>query len=153
MAMYSGELLLICCGNSPKQKHDTIEKRISVMYNDRLDGRISADIYDQKLKEFKEALYDIAFKTKQFDNANSTYYVTASIVLSLAQRAEEIFESSEPEEKRQLLNFLFKNLKLDGKELLYKLKTPFQGVLYANTHHSMGEMWESEIIKNKLRLS
>jgi hypothetical protein len=54
---------------------------------------------------------------KQYDNANNSFYITANTIFSLAQRAEEIFESSEPEEKRQLLNFLFLNLKMDGKNL------------------------------------
>ena len=121
-----------------RDEFDTIEKRISVMYNDRLDGRISAEMYDQKLKEFKDRQYDITFKTKQFENASNAYYITANTVLSLAQRAEEIFESSEPEEKRQFLNFLFQNLKLDGKKLQYKLKASFEGMLLANTTHSVG---------------
>ncbi|MEI7498043.1 MAG: recombinase family protein [Candidatus Falkowbacteria bacterium] len=121
-----------------REEYDIIENRISVMYTDRLDGRITTEIYDQKLKEFKEKQYDILFKIKQFDNASNSYYITANTVLSLAQRATEIFESSEPEEKRQLLNFLFQNLKLDGKNLQYKLKAPFEGVLLANTSHSMG---------------
>jgi DNA invertase Pin-like site-specific DNA recombinase len=123
-----------------RQEYDIIDKRISVMYTDRLDGRITTDMYDQKLKEFKEEQYNILFKMKQFDNASNTYYITANTVLSLAQKAEEIFESSEPEEKRQLLNFLFQNLQLDGKNLIYKLKTPFEGVLLANTSHSMGQL-------------
>lgn len=100
-------------------------------------------MYDQKLKEFKEKQYNILFKTKQFNNASNTYYITANTVLSLMQRAEKIFESSEPEEKRQLLNFLFLNLKLDGKNLIYKLKTPFEEVLSANAHHTWGGHWES----------
>ena len=126
-----------------REEYDIIEKRISVMYTDRLDGRITTDMYDQKLKEFKEKQYNILFKTKQFNNASNTYYITANTVLSLMQRAEKIFESSEPEEKRQLLNFLFLNLKLDGKNLIYKLKTPFEEVLSANAHHAWGEYWES----------
>ena len=104
---------------------------------------ITTDMYDQKLKEFKEKQYNILFKIKQFNNASNTYYITANTVLSLMQRAEKIFESSEPEEKRQLLNFLFLNLKLDGKNLIYKLKTPFEEVLSANAHHTWGGHWES----------
>jgi len=37
--------------------------------------------------------------------------------------------SSEVEEKRQLLNFLLQNLKLQGKNLVFELKTPFDTVL------------------------
>lgn len=41
-------------------------------------------------------------------NADESFQVTANMVLSLARRAREIFESSEVEEKRQLLNFVFR---------------------------------------------
>lgn len=46
-----------------------------------------------------------------------------------AQRAREIFESSEPEEKRHLLNFLLQNLELRYKTLEYSLKTPFNTII------------------------
>jgi hypothetical protein len=41
-----------------------------------------------------------------------------------------------------IFNFLFQNLTLDGKKLQYKLKAPFEEVLLANTHHSMGRVVE-----------
>ena len=66
------------------------------------------------------------------DTADKDYYITANTVLNLAQRAFEIFESFEPQEKRQLLNFVFQNLKLRQKNLEYKLKTPYDTVLLAN---------------------
>lgn len=40
------------------------------------------------------------------------------MVMYLAARVQELFESCEVDEKRQLLNLVFKNLKLDGKNLL-----------------------------------
>ena len=39
-------------------------------------------------------------------DADENFYLAANITLNLAQRAKEIFKSSEPQEKRQLLNFL-----------------------------------------------
>jgi site-specific DNA recombinase len=116
-----------------REEYDRVDKRMSIMYDDRCDGRITTDMYDNKLKEYKEKQDSLLFKMKQFENANQNYYITANQVLSVARRAVEIFESSEPEEKRQFLNFLFQNLSLDGTKLLYKLKTPFDGVLSANT--------------------
>jgi len=44
------------------------------------------------------------------------------------------FESSEPEEKTQLLNFVQQNFSLVGKNLLFETKNPFAGILeYAKT--------------------
>lgn len=51
------------------------------------------------------------------------------MVFSLANRASEIFESSEPEEKRQLLSFLLQNCLLNGRKLEYTLKSPFNTIL------------------------
>ena len=126
-----------------RKEYDKIDRRISVMYEDRLDGRITTDKYDQMLKKYEEKKQELEVKMKQYGNANKSFYITANQVLSLAQRAYEIFESSEAEEKRQLLNFLFQNLKLEGKNLLFKVKTPFDTVLFANTRHTWGERGDS----------
>ena len=72
-----------------------------------------------------------------YTQADEKFYITANIVLNLAQRAYEIFESSEVAEKRQLLNFLLQNLELKGRKLIYKLKTPFDMVLLANKCSSL----------------
>ncbi len=40
-------------------------------------------------------------------------------------RAYELFESSKVEQKRQIINFVLKNLKLRGKTLEFELKKPF----------------------------
>lgn len=47
-------------------------------------------------------------------------------VLTLLKQAPELFpESSELNEKRQIINFLFRNLILTNEKLGYKLKNPF----------------------------
>ena len=46
-------------------------------------------------------------------------------VLKLASRARELFESSEVDEKRQLLNFVFQNLQLKDVSLSVQVREPF----------------------------
>jgi hypothetical protein len=43
----------------------------------------------------------------------------------MSSRAYELFESSEVGQKRQIINFVLKNLKLRGKNLEFELKKPF----------------------------
>jgi hypothetical protein len=64
--------------------------------------------------------------------ADKEHYITANTILNIAQRAREIFDGSEAPEKRQFLNFLLQNVELKQKNLLYKLKTPFDTVLQAS---------------------
>ena len=89
-------------------------------------------MYDTKLKEYKEKQADFLEQMKEHSQADADFHITANTVLSLAQRACEIFERSEVHEKRALLNFLLQNCELEGKNLLFKLKTPFDRVLVAN---------------------
>lgn len=58
----------------------------------------------------------------RYDQADEEFYVTANMVLNLANRAYEIFQSSEVREKRQLLNFLLQNLELSDRKLVFTLK-------------------------------
>jgi len=82
-------------------------------------------MYDKKLKEYKEKQQDLFIQMEEHSKADEDFYLTASKVLDLASRALEIFESSEVTEKRTLLNFLLQNPVLSGRNLLFKLKSPF----------------------------
>ena len=61
--------------------------------------------------------------------ADQNFYVTANMVLKLAARARQLFESSEVDEKRGLLNFVFQNLHLDKKTLLINTHEPFSTIM------------------------
>lgn len=66
---------------------------------------------------------------KDYDQADENFLLTCSTVLELGRNAYQIFKSSEPNEKRQLLNFLLQNCLLDGKKLVFNLKMPFDAIL------------------------
>jgi len=48
-----------------------------------------------------------------------------SALLDIASNAHDLFVSSEIEEKRQLMGFVFSNLKIRGKNLEYSMRRPF----------------------------
>lgn len=89
------------------------------------------DVYDKKLKEFEIRKSEVQDRLGKVGRVDKSDYITAKSILFLAQRAPEIIKCSEPEEKRQFVNFLFQNLELDGENLDFKLKTPFDTVLLA----------------------
>ena len=95
------------------------------MYDDKLDGFISKDLYQKKLKEYKERQTDILIQMEEHNKADENFYITASKVLDLANNALEIFESSEVNEKRALMNLLLQNPLLSGRKLLFSLRSPF----------------------------
>ncbi|MDF2550578.1 MAG: hypothetical protein K0S07_1645 [Chlamydiales bacterium] len=100
-----------------RKEQDQIQKRINQMYDDKLDGLIDEKMYLDKVKGYKARQAEITEQMTRHEKADHNFYVTANMVMNLAVRAKEIFESSEGDEKCQLLNFVFQNLKLDGKNL------------------------------------
>ncbi len=90
---------------------------------------ITKDVYDVKLKEYKEKQHDIDLQLEEHTYADENYYITASTVFSLAKRAKELFESSEVEEKRAILNYLLQNCVANGKKLGFSLRSPFNHIL------------------------
>ena len=82
-------------------------------------------MYLDRVKDYKARQVEIAEQMVRHEKADQNFYITANMVMNLAARAREIFESSEVDEKRQLLNFVFQNLKLDGKKLSIDNCEPF----------------------------
>lgn len=108
-----------------RKEQDRIQKRINQMYDDKLDGLIDEKMYLDKVKDYKARQVEITEQMTRHEKADHNFYVTVNMVMNLAARAREIFESSEVDEKRQLLNFVFQNLKLDGKNLSIQTCEPF----------------------------
>ncbi len=86
---------------------------------------ITQDTYDAKQLQLKQRQYQIHQELGAHHAADDSFKITVSTLLSVASRAHELFMSSKNEQKRQLLNFMFSNLKLNGQNLEYDLRTPF----------------------------
>lgn len=108
---------------------DAISRRLRLMYEDRLDGRISTDEYDGFVKELGAERQRLLIELEEHAKGDDSFYQTASKLLDLASRAYELFKSSEVSEKTSIVSFVLQNLRLQGENLLYEAKTPFQGVL------------------------
>ncbi|MEW6536438.1 MAG: recombinase family protein [Candidatus Auribacterota bacterium] len=101
------------------------ENRIETMYEDKLDGRITQDYYDKKLTEYRNKQKEIQSKLANLEIADEKFYLTAEYILKLAQRASQLFKSSEPKLKQQILDVVLQNCYMDGVSLCYQYRSPF----------------------------
>ena len=113
-------------------EYNKIDDRISKMFDEKMDGSITAEMYDKKLRKYKAKQFDITQQIAEHSKADENHYLTASKLLDICKRAKQIFESSEPNEKRQFLNFLLQNCRLSGKEPMFTLKPVFAGIVTAH---------------------
>lgn len=98
---------------------------------------ITPDVYDKKEKELRAKQHDTSLQLEDLVKADTSYHITAKTVLSLAQRAEQIFERSEVPEKRRLLNFILQNPTVKGKNVAFTLRSPFDTIVKVSSRPSL----------------
>ena len=98
---------------------------MDALYLDRLQGKINDEQYDRFYEKFVQDKEEITTQINNLQEAEDNYYLTAKYVLNLADRAYDLFMSSEVEEKRQLLTLVLQNIKMDGKNIVYDVQKPF----------------------------
>ena len=118
---------------SEYQKYET---RIEKMYEDKLDGNINASLYNQKREEYRRKQDELTDKIARLGIADEEYYLTSEYFLRIASRAYDLFLSSEPEQKRQLIKITLQNLKLKGKKIDFELVKPFDQVFAFTSRQS-----------------
>ena len=85
-------------------------------------------------KEFRTKIEETDSRLSNLQKAEDDYYLTANYLLQLANRAYELFESSEIEQKRQLLKSVPQNLTLEGRLVQYDAIKPFDTILNYADH-------------------
>jgi hypothetical protein len=98
--------------------------------------RITQDEYDKKARELKERQTEITMRIEQHQKGEGDFRTTLESLISLASRVGELFERSKPEQKRQLLAFVFSNLQLRGKKLEFSMRSPFDLMVNRATYSS-----------------
>ena len=102
-------------------------------------------MFNKKLKEYKEKQVELETKMEQNRGADKSFYLTANTALNLAKKVYEIFQISEVEEKRQLLNFLLHNPQLKGEKLIFTLKKPFDTILQVSKRSNLLRWQDSNL--------
>jgi site-specific DNA recombinase len=112
-----------------RTEYDNIKRREENLLEAFLDKSITKDIYDKKHQEYHDKAQLLKMELDEHDQGNYDYQTTVASVFSVARRAKEIFESSEPHEKRAFLNYLLQNPVVQEKNLEFTIRSPFNLVL------------------------
>lgn len=68
-------------------------------------------------------------RLKLLTTDNKNFKVTASYLLDLAQRAEQLFKESDETLQQKLLEYVLSNIELNDKKLSYILNDPFKTIV------------------------
>ncbi|MHB0912949.1 MAG: recombinase zinc ribbon domain-containing protein, partial [Armatimonadota bacterium] len=114
-----------------QSRYQKLQDRIDAMYIDKLDGRISQEMYDKKSEEWKHEQFDIVRRIESHQKANHNYIDSGVRTLELAQKAYSLYEKQNLAEKRSLLNFLLSNSVWRNGRLIPSYKKPFDLIVEA----------------------
>ncbi|OGM13933.1 hypothetical protein A2W15_02575 [Candidatus Woesebacteria bacterium RBG_16_41_13] len=112
-----------------KQELSRVENRLDNLLDAKLDGSITQETYDRKLKQYKEQQQEILDQMDRHNKADENFFYEANKILELSKRAYEIFANSEMEDQRELLKFLLPNSKMDGENLVPSIQMPFDVII------------------------
>ncbi len=115
--------------NRIQAEHNKLTERKSRLLDAYLDQSITKQDYDKKLQEITDRIQILTIEIEEHSQADHEYKTTVGTVVSVARRAYEIFEGSEPHEKRQFINFLVQNPQMKDRDLVFELRKPMNYVL------------------------
>lgn len=97
---------------------------------------ITEDKYEEIRKELEKEKYELNIKREQHQKADKSAKTHIISAFQLITNAYKLFEISKIEEKRELLKFVFSKLELEGRNLHYTLRKPFNVLVNLNEHPS-----------------
>lgn len=107
-------------------KLKNIEKRLSNLYDDKVDGTISKEFYEKKKAEYESEQKDVEKAIEKHNKAGHKYRELGIQLYEVSQRGKEIFLKKLPEKKRILLGLIFARLTLKGQILEYEYTKAFK---------------------------
>ncbi len=95
--------------------------------------------YDARAVHGIHYIQTIAWLQRQRDNielVDDEYFGTVFHLLNLAKSAPKLFQKANIEQKRSLLQIVLSNFSLDGDQLRWKLKEPFETMVLCSENSS-----------------
>ena len=106
-----------------------------------LDGAITREMYDRIHNDLTASKKALENSRKNIELMSNSNYDGTLYLLKLSRMAPDLFENAEIEEKRILLNTVLSNLELNGKELRWKLKEPYDCMALCNENQNWLGIW------------
>jgi site-specific DNA recombinase len=115
--------------------YEKLQRRVDVMYEDKLDGSIDQDFYERKSVVWKKEQDVIAHKIESHQSAGRSYLDEGVKLLELMQKAVILYEKQNTKEKRRILNFLCSNSTWKDGRLHPNYRQPFDMLVETNASH------------------
>ena len=120
-----------------KHRIDVLNRRLSKLYDDRMDGIITDDFYFEKRDTYQKELDELCFTFEQIATSNRNIIENAEIIIELSKDAHSLYLRQTPEEKAELMKLLTIELLFDGENLIITPHSAFSALLNLRNCHKL----------------
>jgi len=114
---------------SVRQEYDNIDKKIENWFERLVDDRISPEKHDKIVEALTQRQEQLNDQLDVLTKGNKDFQVTASYLLDLVSRVEELFKLADDGQRSKLIGFLVSNLQLNDKNLSFTINYPFNKII------------------------
>lgn len=125
------------------RESEDLAKKLDKLTDLLLEESITKDVYHKKHQAMIERQQEINRELEGHHEGNDQFKIALSMLVTLASKAWDIFQSSTIDEKRQLIGYVFSNLEMKGPTLCYSLKKPFDLFVNLADHQDWRPLRES----------
>lgn len=112
-----------------RSEYDEIDKQLEDFFNKLVEGRISPEMHDRIVDSLHLKQSALNDKLDILTNGNKDFQVTASYLLDLVNRIEDIYSCADEGQRSKLIGFLLSNLRLNDKKLSFQVNYPFDELI------------------------
>ena len=112
---------------------ERLEARLAVLYEDRLDGRIAPEFFDQKAAEVREQQERLRHQLAEYREAQLAPAREALDLMGLTSRACELFLEQPSVEQRKLVGLITQKATWQDGELRMQFREPFEQLRLSNS--------------------
>jgi site-specific DNA recombinase len=132
-----------------EEQHRRAQAKLEAMYEDKLEGRISAEFYDRKAKDLQAQASELLRKVNQIRVATPAPVNDAINLMDLTSRAAELFMAQQAHEQQRFLRLVLRSASWQAGELRTEFEEPFETLRRSNrlilTKHKEKRMGTPEI--------
>ena len=107
------------------QDLENTKKRLDRLVDLYIAEDIDKETYDKKKVELTKEVSLLENQIANFNNNAEEVHISMKLLLEVVSRIYELYASSEIDKKRKILKLVFPNFWLDGRNLSYEIKKPF----------------------------
>ena len=127
------------------QRYKEFQEKKRRLLDGYLDGAVKEATYQEKDEELERELREVVAQREKHESGNRVYYEQIENFIEVCHRAPELFRSSSPKLKRELLRYVVSDLRLIDGKVLCTYKFPFSELLKTKENGNWQGRKESDL--------